>query len=176
MKLDKIKTVNEIEIFMQQCQEAFQKAYENEYGKYDKKILPIKDIQESFDTKGANAFFVKEDGEILGGVLVVINKDTGVNSLHLLYVNEGGQNKGTGYAIWKEIEKMYPQTKIWETHTPYFDKRNIHFYVNRCGFKIVEFFNPKHKEPHQNGENAGNIPDENNYFFRFEKEMNYDSI
>ena len=54
----------------------------------------------------------------------------------------------------------------------YYDKRNIHFYVNRCGFKIVEFFNPKHKDPHQKGESAGNIPEENNYFFRFEKEMN----
>lgn len=64
------------------------------------------------------------------------------------------------------------ETKIWETHTPYYDKRNIHFYVNRCGFKIVEFFNPKHKDPHQKGESAGNIPEENNYFFRFEKEMN----
>ena len=64
------------------------------------------------------------------------------------------------------------ETKIWETHPPYYDKRNIHFYVNRCGFKIVEFFNPKHKDPHQKGESAGNIPEENNYFFRFEKEMN----
>ena len=63
------------------------------------------------------------------------------------------------------------EARIWETHTPYYDKRNIHFYVNRCGFKIVEFFNPKHKDPHQMSETAGNIPKENNYFFRFEKEM-----
>ena len=27
-------------------------------------------------------------------------------------------------------------------------KRNIHFYVNRCGFHIVEFFNEKHPDPH----------------------------
>ena len=25
--------------------------------------------------------------------------------------------------------------------TPYFEKRNIHFYVNRLGFHIVEFWN-----------------------------------
>ena len=31
--------------------------------------------------------------------------------------------------------------------TPYFDKRNIHFYVNVCGFHITEFFNEKHPMP-----------------------------
>ena len=28
-----------------------------------------------------------------------------------------------------------------------FEKRNIHFYVNVCGFHIVEFFNEKHPMP-----------------------------
>ena len=37
---------------------------------------------------------------------------------------------------------------VWETVTPYFEQRNIHFYVNRCGFHIVEFFNKYH--PDQN--------------------------
>lgn len=35
---------------------------------------------------------------------------------------------------------MYPDTKVWETCTPYFEKRNIHFYVNKCGFHIDEFW------------------------------------
>lgn len=101
----------------------------------------------------------------------MINEETNYNSLHLLYVNASCQNAGYGYKIWKSLEILYPKTKIWETHTPYYDKRNIHFYVNRCGFKIVEFFNTKHLDPHQKGETSGNIPIENNYFFRFEKEM-----
>ena len=29
---------------------------------------------------------------------------------------------------------------MWETCTPYFEKRNIHFYVNKCGFQITEFW------------------------------------
>ena len=37
------------------------------------------------------------------------------------------------------IEEKYPETKIWETCTPYFEKRNIHFYVNKCKFHIVEY-------------------------------------
>ena len=62
---------------------------------------------------------------------------------------------------------MYPQVKVWETVTPYFEKRNIHFYVNRCGFHIVEFFNSHHPDP--------NDPDGdsliNDGMFRFEKVM-----
>lgn len=53
----------------------------------------------------------------------------------------GTQTKGMGYAIWSEIEKLHPNTKVWETCTPYFEKRNIHFYLNKCGFHIVEFQN-----------------------------------
>ena len=41
----------------------------------------------------------------------------------------------------KAVEAMHPEINVWETITPYFEKRNIHFYVNRCGFHIVEFWN-----------------------------------
>lgn len=73
-----------------------------------------------------------------------------------------------GLEAWHLCEKKFPQTKILETVTPYFEKRNIHFYLNRCGFKIVEFFNPLHKDP--------NMPDtidreDMKYFFRFKKKM-----
>ena len=40
------------------------------------------------------------------------------------------------------------KTIAWETITPYFEKRNVHFYVNKCGFHIVEFFNEHHPDPH----------------------------
>jgi hypothetical protein len=35
-------------------------------------------------------------------------------------------SKGIGYAAWCEVEKLYPQVTLWETVTPYFEKRNIH--------------------------------------------------
>lgn len=134
----------------------------------DKNIF-INEIQEA---KGSEAYIAESDGKRVGGTIIVVNKETGYNSLHLLYVKAGSQNAGNGYKIWQAIEELHPETEIWETHTPYYDKRNIHFYVNRCGFKIVEFFNPKHKDPHQTDDSTGNIPEENNYFFRFKKEMN----
>ena len=166
-----IVTSEEKATFVKEVQEAFQSSYEVEFGRYELTILPLEDIEESFNAKGAEAYFAEVDGKRVGGTIVVINEETGYNSLHLLYVKTGSQNVGYGYKIWCAIEELHPETKIWETHTPYYDKRNIHFYVNRCGFKIVEFFNAKHKDPHQTGDTAGNIPIENNIFFRFEKEM-----
>lgn len=47
-----------------------------------------------------------------------------------------------------------------------FEKRNIHFYVNKCGSHIVEFFNPRHHEQHGPCDIPGG-----EYFFRFEKTM-----
>ena len=49
-----------------------------------------------------------------------------------------------GYAAWCSIEKLHPEVTVWETITPYFETRNIHFYVNRCGFYIVEYLNKHH--------------------------------
>lgn len=43
-------------------------------------------------------------------------------------------------AAWKEAERLHPEIKTWETVTPYFEQRNIHFYVNKLGFHIVEFY------------------------------------
>ena len=72
------------------------------------------------------------------------------------------------------IESLHPETKVWETCTPYFEKRNVHFYVNRCGFHIVEFYNKKHPDPNTPDEYEKKEGKENEYFegmFRFEKVM-----
>ena len=35
---------------------------------------------------------------------------------------------------------------FWEPCTPCFEKRNIHFYVNKCGFQIDQFWR-EHLQP-----------------------------
>ena len=109
---------NDIAEFKKNVQCAFQKGFEDVFGKCDKAGL---------------------DGETVGGVIVAIDTETQHNHLDLLYVKSGVQGKGIGKSIWYAIEKLYPDTKVWETCTPYFEKRNIHFYVNICGFHITEF-------------------------------------
>ena len=85
---------------------------------------------------------------MVGGAIVVIDAITQINHLDFLYVKVGQQGKKIGQFIWREIENRYPDTEIWETCTPYFDKRNIHFYINRCGFHAVEFYNRFHPDSH----------------------------
>lgn len=124
-------------------QEAFQKGFEDEFGKTDEIILPEEDIIQSLNAEGAIAYKAVVDGEMVGGAIVEINEKTQHNHLDFLYVKCGVHSKGVGKDMWNEIEKLHPETKVWETCTPYFEKRNIHFYVNKCGFHIVEFLNEK---------------------------------
>lgn len=158
----------DIILFKKDIQEAFQKGFEDKFGKTDETILPEKDIDQSLNGKGAVAYKAIYDGEIVGGAVVSINEQTNHNHLDLLYVKIGTQGKNIGKAIWFEIEKLYPDTKVWETCTPYFEKRNIHFYVNVCGFYITEFFNEKHPMPDTPDDFVG---DGNEGMFAFQKIM-----
>ena len=158
----------EIEQYKLDMQEAFQKGFENVFGKTGAVILPENDIDQSLNADGAAAYKAVADGIIVGGAVVVINEKTQHNHLDLLFVKIGTQCKGIGKKIWFELERMYPDTKVWETCTPYFDRRNIHFYVNVCGFHISEFFNDKHPMPDAPDDFVG---DGNEGMFGFEKQM-----
>ena len=87
----------------------------------------------------------------------------------LLFVSPHVHSRGIGQAAWRAIEEMHPEVKVWETVTPYFEKRNIHFYVNRCGFHIVEFFNGHHPTP--DGPETDRDQGDNDGMFRFQKVM-----
>lgn len=155
------------EQFIKNNQEAFQKAFTEEFGASDKMVLPRQDVEKSLDNQNAVAYRILLDDAWVGGVVLSINKKTQHNTLDLFFINPGTHGKGIGLNTWKLIEKMHSETKVWETMTPYFEKRNIHFYVNKCGFKIVEFFNPYHKDPNM----PNSMSEGEDYFFRFEKVM-----
>ena len=150
--------------FKKDMQTAFQLGAEGQDCGCDE-VLPEEDINQSLETKGAIAYQAMLNGDMVGGAIVVIDPETQHNHLHFLYVKHGVQSRGIGQQIWKSIEKKHPETKVWETCTPYFEKRNIHFYINRCGFHAVEFFNKHHSDP--------NIPESipGGEMFRFEKVM-----
>ena len=137
----------DIAAFKSQIQEAFQMGFEAVYGPTSETILPEADIDHSLNAAGSVAYKALLDGEMAGGAIVVIDETTQHNHLDLLYTKSGVQSQGLGLRIWKEIEKLHPKTKVWETCTPYFEKRNIHFYVNKCGFHIVRYLNEKCPSP-----------------------------
>ena len=159
---------SDIENFKHDIQEAFQKGFENTFGKTDETVLPECDIDRSLNAKGSIAYKAVVDGKILGGAVVVIDEETQHNHLDLLYVKYGAQTNGIGFEIWNTIEKLHPKTKVWETCTPYFEKRNIHFYVNKCGFHIVKFFNQFNPDPDDLEEFIG---DGGEGMFVFQKKM-----
>ena len=134
-------TSDDIIQYKTDMQEAFQKGFEDVYGKCDEIILPEVDIDRSLNSDGAVAYKAMVDGQMVGGAVVVINEETQHNHLDILYVKYGVQSKGIGKMIWDKIEEYHAETVIWETCTPCFEKRNLHFYVNKCGFAISEIQN-----------------------------------
>jgi len=136
--------------FILDNQEAFRYGATEEFGLRDDhfeepgEIISRATIEECLNR--STAFRILQDGASVGGVIVSVKEDKG--ELEILFVSPREHSKGVGYAAWCAIEKMYPHVRIWTTCTPYFEKRNIHFYVNRCGFHIVEFYNEHHPDPH----------------------------
>ena len=166
------------EQFILDNQWAFKYGATEEFGRRDdhfeegEEIISRKTIEESID--GGTAYRIWQNGEKVGGVIVKVEGDRG--DLEILFVAPEAHSKGIGYAAWCEIEKMYPEVAVWETCTPYFETRNIHFYVNRCGFHIVEFFNSHHPDPND-PDMSGDVGAESGHFgmrdgmFRFQKVM-----
>ena len=121
------------EQFILDNQEAFRYGATEEFGLRDEHYEEDGEIISRATIEKAicegDAYRIICDGKAAGGAVVRVSGDKG--DLELLFVSPHIHSKGIGYAAWCEIERMYPQVKAWETVTPYFEKRNIHFYVNR---------------------------------------------
>ena len=168
-------TGNDREQFILDNQRAFKYGAMEEFGERDShfeedgEIISRKTIENSID-QGV-AYRIREDGRIVGGLVLQIDEKTQHNHLDLLFVSPNAHSKGIGTAAWRCVEALYPETKVWETCTPYFEKRNIHFYVNKCGFHIVEFFNGLHPEPRDPETAYAEASEDGGEMFRFEKVM-----
>lgn len=150
-------------------QDSFRVAVETDLGRPLEEPIPSdEDIEKSVNATGAVTYWIMADEQRVGGAVVVIDKMSGRNSLSFLFMATSQQSRGLGLKAWKAIEEEFPLTKVWETVTPYFEKRNIHFYVNRCGFKIVDFYNKYHPDPHQDSSQLHGEGDDDE-MFRFEK-------
>jgi hypothetical protein len=155
--------------FKSELQAAFAVAVVDEFGALPDGPIPSDAVLDgAMSASGAKVLRIQRDGRNVGGAVVTI-KDDHHNVLDLFFVTVGEHGRGIGLEAWRAIERRYPETITWQTHTPYFEKRNIHFYVNKCGFKIVEFFNKHHPNPHDM-EEPDDLPGEGDAF-QFEKVM-----
>lgn len=164
--------------FKEEIQEAFMKGLQESFkGTEDPtKMGPIpseSDFEHSLYSKEAVIRQFLLNGERIGGVVLHIDTDTQRNEVDFLYTKASAHGKGIGTKAWEAIEAAFPETKVWELDTPYFEKRNIHFYVNKCGFKIVEFYHRGNPGPNVEGEEPET--DAEYEFFHFEKVMTKES-
>ena len=160
------------EKFIKDNQKAFKYGATEEFGmrddhfEEDGEIISRDTIIQSIEN--GEAYRIVSDGKNVGGAIVHIKQDRG--NLDILFIDPDVHSKGIGYSAWCQIEKMYPEVRVWNTLTPYFETRNIHFYVNRCGFHIVEFFNEYHHSPF-NADIKADSEQSLDGMFRFEKRM-----
>lgn len=162
-------TSDDVKTFKKELQEAFSLAITDELGACPDEPIPADDdLENSINSPNSVVIRILYKGKKAGGAILSINKETNENSLDFFFIKVGEHGKGLGRKAWFAIEARHPETKTWQTHTPYFEKRNIHFYVNICGFKIVEFFHRNHID--LNAPSSDGIP-EIDEAFRFEKVM-----
>ncbi len=162
------------EQFILDNQEAFKFGAVEEFGMRDDhidddgEIISRETIERCLDDPQNEAYRITLDGRPVGGVIVKIDEETNHNHLEILFTSPREHSRGIGYGAWLAIEALYPQTELWETCTPYFEKRNLHFYINKCGFSAVEFFCKYNIDPNAPPMDAAEGPDE---MFRFIKKM-----
>lgn len=161
---------NDVADFKTELQSAFAVAVVETFGPLAEEPIPSEHtLDTALNAPNAVALRILRDGQKVGGAVLTIDSETHHNTLDLFFLRVGEQGRGTGLKAWRAIEEKYPETLVWQTHTPYFEKRNIHFYVNKCGFKIIEFFNRHHPDPHPPEER--DLPGDDDEAFQFEKVM-----
>ena len=155
--------------FRQRLQDAFTLAAREVFPDFPEVVPPDRDIDESLAAPGAQALQVVCEGEFVGGAIVSGTGDSRL--LDFLFIDTAHQNRHLGLATWQAIEARYPEVRHWELVTPYHERRNIHFYVNRCGFHITEYYNEHHADPNYPQDEAGDYPGEDGGLFKFEKDL-----
>lgn len=161
---------NKLAVFKADLQKAFAVAVVEEFGSLPDGPIPSDHVlDDAFAAPGAVVLNVISGGKTVGGAVVTINRETQKNSLDLFFIKVGEEGRGLGLQAWRAIEQRFPDTVVWQTHTPYFEKRNIHFYVNKCGFRITEFFNKHHHDP-EHPDDQNDLPGDGDAF-QFEKIM-----
>ncbi len=160
------------EQFIRDNQEAFYFGAMQEFGMRDDhlddagEIISRKTIEACLDNPANEVYRIRQGDAIVGGIILKIDPIAHRNHLEILFVSPTAHSRGIGYAAWLAAEALHPETAVWETCTPYFEKRNIHFYINKCGFVATEFFCAYHTDAHAVEQDDG--PDE---MLRFVKTM-----
>ncbi len=127
-----------------------------------------------FREPGIETFWLLAEGRRVGGAQVRVERGGRRNTLELFFLEPGREGHGLGSAAWRALEARWPEAD-WRLVTPVFERRNIHFYVNKCGFHITTFFHPRHPDPHKPPmrDAKGRPPPGMDAYFLFEKRRSW---
>ena len=153
--------------YKRRLQDSFTQAARKAFPEWSEVIPAERDIDESLAAEGAEPLQIVFEGRNVGGAIVT--GDGTAMHLDFLFIDTDCQNLHLGQAAWNAIEARYPSARTWELVTPYHEKRNIHFYVNKCGFAITEYYNDRHPDPNFPDEEGGDYPGEDGGLFKFVK-------
>ena len=104
-------------------------AAEDDRGEYDlKKVM---------DDPKYTVLSIKDDGRFVGGAIV---EEMGKNSreIEIFFLIVEYQSKGIGKEALALVEGYFPDTKVFRLITPSNVVRNVVFYVNKCGYRVVK--------------------------------------
>ncbi len=168
-------TADDREQFILDNQESFKFGALEEFGMRDDhtlddgEIISRETIERCIDDPQNETYRIMLDGRAVGGVILKIDRATNHNHLEILFTSPKEHSRGIGYGAWLAVEALHPETEVWETCTPYFEKRNIHFYINKCGFSAVEFFCEYNVDPNAPPDKNAEGPDEMLRFIKIMK-------
>lgn len=116
-------------------------------------------LEDDFFGENGASYKILQNGILIGGAFLIFTPESHKGELVLFGLEPSCHGRGLGQKIWRYIEQIYSDIEVWELVTPTFALRNVAFYVNKCGFHIVEIM--KDKEGHKWD------------IFRFEKKRNW---
>jgi GNAT superfamily N-acetyltransferase len=116
-------------------------------------------LADDFFGENGTAFKILQNDRLIGGAFMTFTRESHKGELVLFGLEPTYQGRGLGQKVWRYIEEIYSDIEVWELLTPTAALINVDFYVNKCGFHIVEI--TKDSDFHKWG------------MFRFEKRRNW---
>ncbi len=104
-------------------------AAEDDRGEYDLRTI--------MDAPDYTVLAIYDDDKYVGGAIV---RDMGkhVREIEIFYLIVEYQSQGIGKNALQMVEDYFPDTRIFRLITPSNVVRNVVFYVNKCGYRIVK--------------------------------------
>lgn len=75
-------------------------------------------------------------GEIIGFFSVI--RDGTACVLNLFFLDPIFCGRGIGTRIYRMIEELFPNARRWTVETPEYSTRNLHFYIEKCGYVPIQ--------------------------------------